>query len=157
LKTELGFQISGILKVMDVKKGYHCAYRIHYHLVLPVKYRKALLVEKIVKSIKEIALAIQERYALKIEQIGCDIDHIHLLCSSHPKYSPGKLVRLFKSITARELFKQFPSLKKELWGGEFWTDGYFIATVGEEVNWSVVEEYIRKQGKTPEQIQLRLI
>jgi len=71
--------------------------------------------------------------------------------------SPGKLVRLFKSITARELFKQFPSLKKELWGGEFWTDEYFIATVGEEVNWSVVEEYIRKQGKTPEQVQLRLI
>jgi putative transposase len=66
---------------------------------------------------------------LKIEQIGCDIDHIQFLCSSHPKYSPGKLVRLFKSIAARELFKQFPSIKKEIWGGKFWTDGYFITAV----------------------------
>jgi len=64
-------------------------------------------------------LAIRERYALQIEQIGYDINHIHLLCSSYPKCTPGKLVRLFNSITARELFKQFPSLKKEIWGGEF--------------------------------------
>lgn len=142
---------------MDVQKGYHCAYRIHYHFVFPVKYRKALLSDEIVKSIKEIALAIQERYALKVEQMGCDSDHVHLLCGSHPKYSPGNLVRLFKSITARELFRQFPKIKKELWGGEFWTDGYFIGTVGEKVNWSVVEKYIRNQGKTPEQVQLRLI
>jgi putative transposase len=73
----------------------------------------------ITKSIKEIALAIQKRYELNIEQSGCDINHIHLLCSSHPKYSPGDLVRLFKSIIAKELFKQFLFLKKELWGGEF--------------------------------------
>lgn len=142
--------------LMVLQKGYHCAYQIHYHLVLPVKYRKALLTDEIAKKVKEIAFQIQERYALQIEQIGCDLDHIHLLCGSHPKYAPGSLVRLFKSITARELFKQFPSLKKELWGGEFWTDGYYIGTIGEKVNWSIVEEYIRKQGKTPAQVQLRL-
>ena len=50
----------------------------------------------------------------------------------------------------------FPDLKKELWGGEFWTDGYYVGTVSERGNWSVVEKYIREQGMKPEEVQLRL-
>ena len=65
-------------------------------------------------------------------------------------------MRLIKSITARELFKRDTDLKKELWGGEFWTDGYYVGTVGENVSWSVVENYVKKQGYKPDQIQLRL-
>ena len=126
-------------------------------MVFPVKYRKALLSEGITQAIKEIALGIQERYEIEIERIGCDRDHIHLLCSAHPKYAPGQLVRVFKSITARELFNRFSSLEEELWGGEFWTDGYYVASVGERGNWDVVERYIRAQGMKPKEIQLRLL
>ena len=141
---------------MEVQKGYHCAYQIHYHIVFPVKYRKALLVGEIVKSLKEIAEGIGERYGVEIERLGSDEDHVHLLCGAHPKYAPGQLVRLFKSITGRELFKRHGWLKKELWGGEFWTDGYYVATVGERGDWKVVEKYVRMQGKEPKEIQLRL-
>ena len=141
----------------EVEKGYHCAYQIHYHVVFPVKYRKALLTSEITSAIKGIAIAIQERYSVEIEEIGCDMNHIHILVSMHPKYAPGQFVRLFKSITARQLFRQFPQLKKELWGGEFWTDGYYVATVGERGNWSVVEKYVKGQGKKPEDVQLKLL
>ena len=140
----------------DVEKGYHCAYQIHYHIVFPVKYRKALLTEEIKKSLEEIAKGIEERYGIKIERMGCDENHIHLLCGAHPKYAPGQLVRLFKSISGRELFKRHAWLKKELWGGEFWTDGYYVATVGERGDWGVVEKYVRMQGKNPKEVQLRL-
>ena len=102
-------------------------------------------------------MGIQERYEIEIERIGCDRDHIHLLCSAHPKYAPGQLVRMFKSITARELFNRFCTLEEELWGGEFWTDGYYVASVGERGNWDVVERYIRAQGMKPKEIQLRLL
>ena len=142
---------------MGAKKGHHCAYEIHYHIVFPVKYRKALLSEPITKEIKKVSKEIEERYEIESEQIGCDKDHVHLLLSAHPKHSPGQLVRVFKSITARELFKRFPDLKKELWGGEFWSDGYYVATVGERGDWSVVEKYIRGQGMKPEEVQLRLL
>jgi len=118
-----------------VKKGYHCAWQIHYHVVFPVKYRKALLDSEVSKIIQETAEGIAERY------------HIHLLCGAHPKVAPGRIVQIFKSITAREIFRRKPSIKKELWGGEFWTDGYYVATVGERANWDTVEKYIRKQGK----------
>ncbi len=141
---------------MEVQKGYHCAYQIHYHIVFPVKYRKALLTGEIVKSLKEIAEGISERYGIEIERFGSDEDHVHLLCGAHPKYAPGQLVRLFKSITGRELFKKHEWLKKELWGGEFWTDGYYVATVGERGDWKVVEKYVRMQGKEPNEVQLKL-
>lgn len=140
-----------------LQKGWHCAYDTHYHIVFPVKYRKALLSKPIERKIKEVSMDIQERYEITIEQIGCDQDHIHLLCSFHPKYSIGSVVQKFKSITARELFKTFPELKRDLWGGEFWSDGYYVGTVSERGNWRIVENYVRNQGMKPEDIQLRLL
>ena len=141
---------------MVVKKASHCAYQTHYHLVFPVKYRKALLSPDVERAIVEISKEISERYEIEFEQIGCDKDHIHLLCSFHPKYSIGDIIKTFKSITARELFKRFPELKKSLWGGSFWSAGYYAATVGEGGNWKVVERYVKNQGKSLNEAQLRL-
>lgn len=102
--------------------------------------------EEVVGIITETAQGISDRYAIEMESIGCDSDHIHLLCSAHPKMAPGGIVRIFKSITAREIFRRKPSVKRELWGGEFWTDGYYVATVGERANWDTVERYVKNQG-----------
>lgn len=141
---------------MAQHKASHCIYVTHYHIGFPVKYRKALLSEEVVRYIKQIGERIGERYEIDFEQMGCDQDHIHILCSFHPKYSIGEVVRKFKSITARELFRRYPELRKKLWGGEFWADGYYVATVGEHADWSIVEKYVREQGKKPDEIQLRL-
>ena len=82
-----------------------------------------------------------------MEGRGADRDHIHLLCAAHPQIPPGRIVQVFKSITAREIFRRKPAVKRELWGGEFWTDGYYVATVGEGANRDTVEKYIQKQNK----------
>ena len=142
---------------MTLKRENHCVHQSHYHIVFPVKYRKALLSEPIVRTLREIAYDISERYELTIEEMGCDLNHIHLLCSFHPKYGGGQIVRLFKSITSRELFRQFPDLKKELWGGEFWSDGYYLATIGERGTLQTLEQYVRNQGQQPDEAQLRLL
>lgn len=107
-------------------------------------------------EIVRIAVGIGERYEIVFEKIGCDMNHIHLLCSFHPKYSIGEVVREFKSIVARELFAGCAWLKRELWGGEFWSDGYYVKTVGEGGNWAVVEQYVRNQGKALQGEPLRL-
>ncbi len=130
----------------EVQKGYHCAWQIHYHLVFPVKYRKALLDKIVIKIIEETAEGIQERYAIKMEALGMDKNHIHLLSSAHPKISPGEIVRIFKSITAREIFRRHPEIKKELWGGEFWSDGFFVNTVSKFGSEDTISKYVRKQG-----------
>ncbi|MDR4460076.1 MAG: IS200/IS605 family transposase [Nitrospirales bacterium] len=136
-----------------VQQASHCVWQIHYHIVFPVKYRKALLADDVVEIIVDVARGLAERYDIEFEQLGCDRNHIHLLCSAHPKIAPGQIVRLFKSITGRELFRRKPALKKELWGGEFWSDGYDVGTVGEGGNWQVVELYVQKQGEPREDLR----
>ena len=118
-----------------------------------MKDRKALLADDVVEIIVDVARGLAERYDIEFEQLGCDRNHIHLLCSAHPKIAPGQIVRLFKSITGRELFRRKPALKKELWGGEFWSDGYDVGTVGEGGNWQVVELYVQKQGEPREDLR----
>jgi len=141
---------------MIVIKSNHCAYQTHYHLVFPVKYRKVLLKPDIETNLVSIGKEITQRYELEIEKMGTDNNHIHLLCSFHPKYSIGRMIRVYKSITARELFRLHPEIKKDLWGGEFWSDGYYVATIGEKGNWDVVKKYIINQGNKPRDINLRL-
>jgi putative transposase len=103
----------------EVNKGNHCAWSIHYQIVFPVKYRKALLDREVVEIIRATAEGIQERYEIEMERMGMDNDHIHLLCGAHPKIAVGKIVQVFKSITAREIFKQKPAVKKDLWAVSF--------------------------------------
>ncbi len=142
---------------MSLKRTHHNIYETHYHIVFPVKYRKALLQNEIPLAIAKLAEEIASRYDIEFEKIGYDNDHIHILTNFPPKYSGSAVVRIFKSITARELFKQFPLLKKELWGGEFWSDGFYFATVSERGDWKSVERYVANQGKTmatPYQLKL---
>ena len=142
---------------MAVEKTHHQAYDAHYHLVFTVKYRKALLNSSVPLAIKQIAQEIAERYDIEFEKLGTDGNHLHLLCSFPPKYGGSDVARIFKSITARELFQQFPALKKQLWGGEFWSDGFYLATISERGDWRTVERYVANQGKTrstPSQLRL---
>ena len=92
-------------------------------------------------------------------EIGSDEDHVHFLVQSVPMMQPSHMVQIIKSITARELFKSHPEIKKLLWGGALWTSGYYINTVGQFANESVIKEYVQNQGKQYRQIyrgQLRL-
>ncbi len=101
-----------------------------YHLVCPSKYRKIVFTREVEEELKKICLEIADRYEIEFLEIGTDNDHVHFLVQSVPMYSPTKIVRTIKSITARELFKRMPEVKKKLWGGEFWSKGYFVNTVG---------------------------
>ena len=135
---------------------YHNVSEPYYHIQLTIKYRKALLNEKTEKVIIETARGFKERYAIEVSHIGFDKNHVHFLCKFLPKYSGGQVIRLLKSITAREIFKEVPEIKKELWGGEFWANGYYFATVSGRGDKKVIEMYIEGQGRAEDVKQLRL-
>ena len=103
---------------------------------------------------KDICLEIADRYEIHFLEIGTDKDHVHFLVQSVPTYSPTKVVRTIKSITAREIFRRIPSVKQALWGGEFWTDGYFVNTVGKHGSEDTVRLYVKKQGQEDDYKQL---
>lgn len=117
-----------------------------YHLVCPAKYRKAIFTKDVDHVLKEICDEISKRYEIIFLEIGTDRDHVHFLIQSVPMYSPKKIAQIVKSITAKEIFKRCPYVKKALWGGEFWTDGYFITSVGKHGNESIIKNYVKNQG-----------
>ena len=117
-----------------------------YQIVCPAKYRRVVFSDTVDNTLKEICLEISKRYQIYFLEIGTDDDHVHFLLQSVPMYSPTKIVTIIKSITAREIFRQNPEVKKQLWGGEFWTDGYFVNTVSRHGNEDVIAKYVREQG-----------
>ena len=117
-----------------------------YHLVFPAKYRRVVFDDEVDQELKAICLEIELRYELKFLEIGTDEDHVHFLVQSVPMYSVKKVVQMIKSLTAREIFRRCPHVKKVLWGGEFWSDGYFASTVGKHGDEAMISKYVKGQG-----------
>ncbi len=124
----------------------HNVSNLMYHFVFPAKYRRVVISDAVDQVIKDTCLEISKRYEIYFLEIGTDKDHAHFLIQSVPKYSPSQIARIVKSITAREVFAQCPEVKKKLWGGEFWTDGFYVATVSEHGNETVIANYVKNQG-----------
>jgi len=139
---------------MEVKYASHCSYRIRYHMVFVLKYRKNLISDEIFEHMKKILSGISERYYLNFHAIGTDRNHLHLLIEAAPRYSPSRIMQICKSVTAKQLFKCFPELEEELWGGHFWSEGGHIDTVGDGYGVKEMEEYILAQGSLKKQMKL---
>ena len=135
---------------------YHNVSECYYHIQITVKYRRALLNEKVQEAIKTSLFGIKERYAIEISHYGFDQNHLHILAKFLPTYSGGQVIKIIKSISAEQTFLLAPEVKQDLWGGEFWTDGYYIATVSGHGDRKIIEKYIINQGRESDVRQLKL-
>jgi putative transposase len=123
-------------------------------MVFVLKYRKGLISDEVFEFIKQVCTGITERYFLNFDALGSDGDHLHVVVEGAPRYAPSRIMQICKSVLAIQLFKQFPRLREELWGGEFWSDGGHIDTVGDGRGLDEVKNYVRKQGGDPAQMKL---
>ena len=119
-----------------------------YHIVFPVKYRKSVITGSVGIVLRDICLGISERYEVCFVEIGYEEDHVHFLIQSVPGLSVSEIIRVVKSITARELFFRCPHLEGQLWGGSFWTSGYYVNTVGSYGDKAMIQRYVENQGNT---------
>ena len=110
--------------------------------------------EGVDEELKNICLEIEKRYQIVFLEIDTDKDHVHFLVQSVPSYSVTKLVRMIKSLTARHIFRKCPEVKKQLWGGEFWSDGYFANTVSKHGDESVIRNYVKNQASDAKYIAI---
>ena len=117
-----------------------------YHLVCEVKYRLGVLTEEVISTIVNVCLEITDKYGIKFIEIGTDINHIHYLLQAPPKYSPNEIVTIIKNKTAKMVFKINPDVKKKLWKREFWSDGYYMETISQNMAEMKVIEYVKNQG-----------
>ncbi len=127
-----------------------------YHIVCPAKYRRIVFSDEVDHVLTEVCLEIAQRYEIVFLEIGTDRDPVHVPVQSVPSYRPPKLVRIIKSLTAREILARVPSVKKKLWGGEFWSDGYYVSTVGRHGTETVIRNYVKQQGRDKEYAQLHI-
>ena len=97
------------------------------------------------KTLKKICKGIEKRYEINFVEIGSDEDHVHFMIQSVPMYSAKKIIQTIKSITAKRIFREHPEVKKKLWGGKFWTSGYYVNTVGQYANAEVIKAYVQNQ------------
>ncbi len=125
-----------------------------YHFVCPAKYRRSVFSKEVDESLKEICIEISNRYEIEFLEIGTDKNHVHFLVQSAPTYSPTKIIQTIKSLTAREIFTRHPEVKKKLWGGQFWSDGYFVNTVSKFGSEATIRNYVKKQGVEDEYVEL---
>lgn len=145
---------------MVMKKGAHTLWDCRYHLVWCPKYRKDLFKDGSLREYCwELFKDISREFECEIEAMEIAADHVHLLISIPPKLSVAEAVRIFKSISAREIFEKFPWVKKRLWAGELWKSGYYVKSVGYEVTGEMVKAYIeshKEREGNPAQLRLDL-
>ena len=142
---------------MSLRRQSHAVYDTKYHLVWTPKYRKWILRKDICESVKEIFSEILKNRDCEIEEMEIADEHIHIFVSIPPRYSVGEIIRDLKCISAGEIFLRHPEVRQELWGGEFWEDGYFVRTVGDKITAEVIKKYIHyhnHEEKSPNQLEL---
>ena len=131
---------------------FHNVSNLVYHFVCPANYARSVFSDNVEKHLRNICLEIELRFDyIRFLEIGADINHVHFLVQSTPNHSPSKIIRKIKSITGRQIFLECPEVKEYLWGAQFWSDGYFVATVGRNQNEKVIREYVKNQGQDCEE------
>jgi putative transposase len=137
-----------------VKRTSHAVYDTKYHLVWIPKYRKEIFSEIYANRLKEVFLEISEHYEFEVDTMEVMSDHVHIFLSAPPRYSPAKIVNILKGASSRTMVHEFPELRRYLWGGELWSDGYFVRTVGDKVTTDVIKRYIHYHTHEMKQLNL---
>ncbi len=141
---------------MGVKSIKHAVYDLKYHVVWIPKYRKHIFNDEIRGYVKKVFQRIAEEYEFSIDTMEVMEDHVHIFVEAPPRYSASQIVQVMKSISAREVFKKYPKLRKQLWAHELWNDGYFVRSVGDKVTADIIRKYIEYQTHQEETSQLKM-
>ena len=141
---------------MGIRRTKHAVYDLKYHLVWILKYRKHILSGEVSGYLKEVFQQIAEEYEFRIDTMEVLEDHMHIFIEVPRRYSPAQVAQIMKSVSARELFKKFPKLRKQLWAGEFWSEGYFIRSVGDKGTADIIRKYIEYQTHEENSLQLHM-
>jgi len=145
---------------MAIKRTSQAVYDTSYCLVWCPKYRKKIFEREDLRGrAEQLIREISEDYGFEVIEMEIAQEHVYVLLSFPPSKSIGEVVRIIKSKSARELFREFPFLKKKLWSGDLWKNGYFAWTIGDRMTRSIIERYIQHHKAIthgPSQLELKL-
>ena len=135
-------------KENDIRRGRHCVFLMHVHLVLIAKYRREVFTKVILDELRMIFQSVCADFEAQLVEFEGEDDHVHLLVNYPPKVSVSALVNSLKGVSSRMIRqKNHPSIRKKLWGGALWSPSYFAGSCG-GAPIAVIRQYIEQQ-KTP--------
>jgi putative transposase len=141
---------------VGIRRTKHAVYELKYHLVWVPKYRAKVLGVAERRYLKKLLEEIAAEYEFQIDTIEVMDDHVHVFVEVPPAYSPARVVQIMKSISAKELYKKYPELRKKMWSGAIWGEGYFARSVGDVVTSDVIRRYIKYQQDEDKPSQSRM-
>jgi putative transposase len=141
---------------VGIRRTKHAVYELKYHLVWVPKYRAQILGAEEKQYLKKVLKEIAEEYEFQIDTMEVMSDHVHVFIEAPPSYAPARVVQIMKSISAKELYKRYPELRKKLWSGAIWEEGYFVRSVGDVVTSEVIRKYIKYQQNEDKPSQSKL-
>jgi len=126
-------------------KGAHSVYSLQYHFIQCVKYRRGVLSDDRICDLLKMKLReISITFEVDVLNLECDVDHFHMIFKSKPTLEIPKYINAIKTISSREIRRNFPEVKELLWNDAFWSRSYFIATTG-QVSLNVLKQYVDTQ------------
>lgn len=134
-------------KSTDLRRGRHCVFALHVHLVFVSKYRKKVFTKKSLEILKEIFHSLCSQVEAELVEFDGEVDHVHLLINYPPKLTLSRLVNSLKGVSSRLLRQKLPEIKNKYWKGVLWSPSYFAASCG-GAPLSIIQQYIENQ-KTP--------
>ena len=135
---------------MNLDTNRHSVFKLYYHLILVIKYRRKVIDDNISNTLKQYFLNIEDDFQIKLEEWNHDIDHIHILFTAEPTTNLSKFINAYKSASSRMIKNAYPEIRKKLWLEAFWSKSYCLLTSG-GATIEVIREYIKSQGKTDEE------
>jgi len=128
----------------DIRRGRHCVFQLHVHLVFVTKYRKKIFNQDAINRLKVIFTKVCTDFESQLVEVNGEADHIHLLVNYPPKHSVSSLVNSLKGVSSRLLRLERPDLAARYWKGMLWSPSYFAASCdGAPI--SILRNYIEQQ------------
>ena len=131
---------------MNLDTNRHSVFKLYYHLILVIKYRRRVLDDNISETLKKHFIKIGNDFQITLEEWNHDVDHIHVLFRSEPTTNLSKFINAYKSASSRLIKVAYPEIKNKLWKEAFWTKSYCLLTSG-GVSVDVIKQYIKSQGE----------
>ena len=133
----------------EIRQGRHCVFLMHVHLVFVTKYRREVFTKVILDDLRNIFASVCVDFESELVEFDGEDDHVHLLVNYPPKVSVSALVNSLKGVSSRMIRqKNYPNIRKKLWGAALWSPSYFAGSCG-GAPIAVIRQYIEQQ-QTPD-------
>ena len=132
----------------DIRRGRHCVFKMHVHLVFVTKYRRGVFTKAILDDLRVLFDSVCTDFEAELVEFDGEEDHVHLLVNYPPKVAVSGLVNSLKGVSSRMIRRRnYPSIRSKLWGGALWSPSYFAGSCG-GAPIEVIRQYIEQQ-QTP--------